>query len=590
VANANNQYDARRNTVFSGALFLATAMIFGIWIVWDATFYRLVTYSPWADYWEHTATLTEWLRNFASPGNPHAADPSLSPRYMPFFWVLTYIGLLFKLDAIDLMAISAVFNYVLIVVGLRLFLQNYFRNPWAPLIGFIAIFMLWGISWNWSNLYQLRSFFYVASYPSSFVFGLSLISFWVVLKLLRGEAPLLITSVLIAALSSLMFVCHPLTGVFGITGCGILVLTEDKKSIRHTLSILLALAAGLFLAELWPYFSVWKLTLGLYGEGPEKWFATGEAIGPLERFRSGIWQHIFYNPRLVLVILGPALLGIPICIWLLLQKKYLFIASGALVMSIPYFAHFFIEVPLAHRFLLFVTFYLQLALVWLILRIFENWQISPRQPLEKYSMWATLACLTSIFILNIGMLTVEFFGYTYSPKTLQLQKKNTQLPEGMTVVDLYTKLTDPLPETAVVLASSSTGWPLPTVKAKVVSLYHENPMLLDQAERYEATGAFFFSSIEHQKRIDIVKDYNVTHILTFAKEKGVPQTTYDWINQYAVVVAEIDDYRMYELAGLAAETASISAITEVNPASNTSVAEPQIIIPDEAGDSGASQQ
>ena len=191
---------------------------------------------------------------------------------------------------------------------------------------------------------------------------------------------------------------------------------------------------------------------------------------------------------------------------------------------------------------------------------------------------------------NVGLLAIEFFGYTYSPTRLQLQKNNTPLPVSMTVVELYTKLTDPLPETAVVFASSSAGWPLPTVKAKVVSLYHGNPMLLDQAERYEATGAFFYSSIDHQKRIDIVNDYNVTHILTYVKEKGVPQATYDWINQYAVVVAEIDDYRMYELADLAAEPASISAVTEVNPASNTSLAEPQIIIPDEAGDSGASQQ
>jgi hypothetical protein len=135
---------------------------------------------------------------------------------------------------------------------------------------------------------------------------------------------------------------------------------------------------------------------------------------------------------------------------------------------------------------------------------------------------------------------------------LRLQKKNTQLPAGMTVVDLYTQLTDRLPESAVVLATPAVGWPLPTVKGKVVSLYHENPMLLDQDERYAASEAFFYSDIDEQTRVGIVRGYNVTHVLTRTTETYVLPAAHEWINQHAVLVAEVGNYRMYELIELGA--------------------------------------
>jgi hypothetical protein len=597
MVRANNRRTGGNEDFFSDTVFFVTALFFGIWILWDATFFRLVTYTPWADYWEHTAAFTEWLENFAMPGNPHAADPSLSPRYMPVFWALTSVGLLLGLDAIDLMSISAVINYLLIVIGVRLFMRDYFRDPWAPLIGFIAVFMFWGVSWNWSNLYQFRSFFYVAGFPSSLVFGLSLISFWLVLKSLRGDVPLLISTPLMAALAALMFVCHPLTGVFGIAGCGLLVLTENAQSVKYRIWILIALAAGVMAAELWPYFSVWKLTLGLYGAGAEKWFATGATVGPLERFQSGAWRHIFYDPKLVLVILGPALLGIPVCIWLLLRREYLFIAGGALIMSVPYFAHFFVEVPLAHRFLLFVAFYLQLALVWLILRVFDNWRLMPRPPAAVFFMWTTTACLAIVFAFNIGLTAIEFSGYTFHPDKLQLKKKNTRLGEGISTIDIFTQLTAPLPDSAIVLATPAAGWPLPTIKGKVVSLYHENPMLLDQDARYAATEAFFFEDIGEQRRIEIITHYGATHALTRTSTNAITQTALDWIDKHAVLLVETDDYKMYRLIRTGLD-ASHEATTEehyqlpeaqqaIQPAETPASTNSSAQDADAAGDSGA---
>ncbi len=260
-------------------LFVVAALFVGAWLSWDVLFYRLATYSIWADYWEHTATFTEWLRNFDAPGNPHVATAELSPRYMPWFWLLTWAGVQFGWDSIDLMAVSSIGSYLVIVIGIYLFSRAYFRDYWAPLITFLAFFTFWGVSWNWSNLYQLRSFFYIAGYPSSLTFGISLIAFWAVLKTLRKDASLPLMAVVIAVLAALMFLCHPLTGVFGLAGCALLTLTDYSGWNRYRITVLGALLAGALAAELWPYFSVWKLTLGIVRNGRREMVRRRRATG-----------------------------------------------------------------------------------------------------------------------------------------------------------------------------------------------------------------------------------------------------------------------------------------------------------------------
>jgi hypothetical protein len=99
----------------------------------------------------------------------------------------------------------------------------------------------------------------------------------------------------------------------------------------------------------------------------------------------------------------------------------------------------------------------------------------------------------------------------------------------------------------VVLTTPRLGWPLPTVKGKVVSLYHENPMLLDQAERYVATMNFFYQPLDDLERADIVKRYKASHLLTYASDSSLDPAVADWLSRYATQVAEAGDYRMYAI-------------------------------------------
>ena len=493
-------------------LLACLVVVTGIWLIWDGLSAPLVTFGAHADYWEHSAALTEWLRNFFAPTNPHVASAELSSRYMPYFWILTALGKALGLNAIQLMSISLVVNFILIVVGLQLFLRRYFRDEWAPLVGFIAIFMLWGVAWNWSNVYQLRSFLYVGGYPSAFVFGLSLISFWATLKFLGQEGSLIVWGAILALLAALMLLCHPLTAVFGISGCVLLAFTEARAPIALRFALVTALVFGITVCEFWPYFSVWKLMLGQYSGAIEQWGEL-DKINPSGRLDSGAWQHMFYNPKLVVIMFGPALIGVPVLLWLLIKRQRLFIVSGAILMAIPFVANLFVTIPLAHRFLLFTITYLQFALVWFLLELLSNCRSEPRpfygRPVVLGLGLAAIATVSANFALLFG----EYRGASLAATDLTFRDKRALLPEGQSVVDVYRSLTDPLAEDSVVLATASLGWPLPTLKAKVVSLYHENPLVHDQVNRYQATGNFFYRPIDAEQRAMIIGRYDVSHVL-----------------------------------------------------------------------------
>ena len=543
--NSNYRDTSSVDTLRANTLYVLLASVFGVWLVWDAVFYGLVTYAPWSDYWEHAAVFSEWLGNFSNPSNPHVDDLSLSPRYMPWFWALTFFGLVFQFDAVELMSISAVFNYGLIVIGLHVFLKTYFRDPWAPLIGFIVIFMFWGVSWNWSNLYHLRSFFYIAGFPSTFVFGLSLISFSLVMRLLRRDGSVFMMAALLCMLSALMFLCHPLTGVFGIVGCALLGLTGSSESPSLRFITWFALLLGAAFAELWPFFSIWKVALGFYAAGTEQWLSSAETMGSLERSLPGGLGHIFYNPRLVLTILGPAVVGLPLCVWLFMRREHMFIVMGAVCMAVPYLLQPFFKWPLADQFLLFVVTYFHLAIVWGILQIIDAWNSRPRPGYARPLLFGLLALFSVVLVANIIFLSMEFGGRALNPRNLEVVSRASALPEGMSVIDVYTQLTEPLTDDAIVLATPVVGWPLPAIKGKVVSIYHENPMLLDQQERYVRTVEFFEDAQNESVRAELIRNYSVTHLLI----KGQPLTPelHAWLNIHTKPLVDVGEYRMYKL-------------------------------------------
>jgi hypothetical protein len=551
------------------AAFLVVASAIGVWITWDALSFRLVTYSLWADYWEHSATLTEWMRNLADPGNPHLAGGDPSSRYIPTFLAFAALGKLFGWSAIELMSISSIINYLVIATGIYLFSKAYFRNAWAPLITFVVLFTAWGVPWIWSNLYHLRSFFLVSAYPSSFVFGLSLIAFWYSLRFLRCQTGILSGVVVLLLLSALMFVSHALTGVFGIVGCCLLACTERGVSLGMRALVVIFLLGGALLADFWPYFSVWDVVLNKSDVVDDHTWQSFQGLsGMLARAQSGEWWHKLYDPRQLAAGLGLALFGLPICMWLLVKKKQPFILLGAAMMAVPYLGNIFYQVALGHRFLFYVVFFLHLAIVWAVLQLKDSWLRSRSTGnvtiVTSTGWFTTVAVLVFSFIANVFLLLSDYreeplhqkirwidkqqyLPYSHEEILWFYQEYYLGIEADNTVVDVYTELTASLPESAIVIGEARLTWPLPTFRGKAVSIPEDRAGLLvpDEADRIEAERLFLDGATSDAIRNRIIQQYDVSHAL-ISNTNSAPGLL-RWLNSNAEQVAVVGRYEMYAL-------------------------------------------
>jgi len=78
-------------------------------------------------------------------------------------------------------------------------------------------------------------------------------------------------------------------------------------------------------------------------------------------------------------------------------------------------------------------------------------------------------------------------------------------------MEQYSVLKHHLHRGDIVLADVFTSWPLPCITGvKVVSLYHNSPLIPENAERLHDTVTFFRSPNERKR---IVEKYHITHVL-----------------------------------------------------------------------------
>jgi len=523
----------------SAYLFISIPILIAIsWSVFNSPLY---TFYYSSDFWEHSATIHEWTRNLWHPGNPHLAIDTGSPRYMPFFFLLTVLARVLDLNPIQVLGIGGVFTMILFLYGVWLFLRLYFRNDWAPLVGLIVLLGGWGVGWYWPNCYQLRCLFYVIVFPSSFVFSLSFLSFWLATKILRQQAIALWGLLSLGFLSALMLLCHPLTGAFAIGSLCLLALLEPNVPFSHRWRLIAVVLMGALTAELWPYFSVWRVMLGTSGGETESWMEAGKIVS--SRIKMLYHEHLFYDPQQLFVTIGPGLLGIPLLIYLGYKREQFFIVSGFIVMSLPFVVNLFFRIPLGHRFLFFMIFYLHLAIIWGILSMQSNigkaTQQRPFVRSMKIKAGVLICFLTVCLFWNVALSTLAFANYLVFPDLKFGPMQREPILDDMRRLALF------IPDEAIVMAPARLSWPLPTFTGKVVALYHINPMVADHFPRRRDTFTFFQAETTQEIRLEILKRYKVTHILF--KRKNMPETVRDDLNDFGSVAEKIDDYVIIKL-------------------------------------------
>jgi hypothetical protein len=490
------------------------------WVSWEACFVRAITYSPNADYWEHSAVLRVLLDNPWHPDNPHLKSSASSPRFGPQFILVALFGRALGLDAVAAMSVSAIFNTLLIVLGIYAFFRTFFRSQLAPVYGFFVLFFSWWQTLAYSNVYQLRMLVRVASYPSSAAIGLTLLGFALVLRVLRGTGKQLvgIGSVVIWAASVLII--HQLTAMLSLSGAGLLVLTEPEGGFRRRVELLLALLAGCGLSHFWPYFSPWDVLSGGKSDAAH-WVSQG--VQEVAQGKFVEQSHRFYEWAQLSSTFGLCLLGVAALPYFFLTRRRLFVGLGALAMLLPFAVNKFVEIPLGHRFLLLAVFYLQVAVVWLLLKwtpgSSEAWAWLDRPWRKLLSASLVVLVLLPFAVHNLASAKTES-----EVARRVLTRESNYLRYARDAAEVAGKK-------AVILADSLNSWPIPTFGPKVIVLRHMNPLVPDEGERNRLVQRFLNKPLSADERRRIIERYGVTHVLvrgrprpplaTFLAERGV---------------------------------------------------------------------
>lgn len=483
-------------------VFLGLAAALFSWVTWDAFWFQIITYSPGSDYWEHSAALRALIEDPWSPRNPHLDSPASSPRFGPFFVLVALLARALSLDALGAMGLAAVLNTLLFLLGIYAFFRTYFQAAWAPVIGLVVLFGSWWEGWHFSNVYQLKVYFSVAGYPSTTALASTLLGFALTISELRARRP---RALALGALSvgwAFILITHPLTAMMSLSGALLLSATLPGVDWRRRCLVGSTVAAGALVCALWPYFSAWEVILG--GKGSDaKWVQRG--IQSVAEKAGGNQSHFFYRPSGLLNTLGLALLGIPVALYLLVRGRW-FIPLGALAMGAPFVLNMYVPLPLGHRFILLAVFYLQLAVVWLLLRCLPKGSSRRMGWLGALQRWVPIACVLSI-LGYFGWINVQKaagrFEYT------ERRYRGNDSPQ----VRLGRRIAELAEPRSIVLADDVTSWSIPTFGPRVVSLFHGNPLVADEDSRTAAVRRFFRGGVRDRERSDILAEYRVTHVV-----------------------------------------------------------------------------
>ena len=478
---------------------LLAASIVG-WVAWDAFVFRLITHVPGSDYWEHSAVLRALIAEPWHPRHPLVVTDAGSPRFNPHFLLVALTARALHWGPIDAMALAAVFNAVLFAGGIFLFFRVYFRDAKASLYALVVFFGTWlAKAPHFSNVYKLSVFFSVAGYPSTAALALTLFALTLTTHLLRDprERPGLLA--LSAVGWAYIYVTHPLTAMMAFTAALLLALTEPNVARRRRVWVALTLPAGLVLTGFWPYYPAFGMVMrGTVARVSER-MATH---APTE-------LHPFYAPSALYQIVGFALLGVPCLGYFVVVRKHLFVVLGALAMLGVFVVSAWFDVPLGHRFVLLAVFFLQIALVFLLLALTPTGASLPawarRTWLRILGGAAVAGLLTLMAVTNVQAAVTRFqeFRGGVSP-TVRAGRRIGQIAG----------------DDAVILGEAQASWSLPTFGPRIVSPHHSNPLVPDTDQRRRDARRFFAPGVTDQERARILAQYRVTHVLFTARQGG----------------------------------------------------------------------
>ncbi len=501
---------------------LAAVLLF---LIAAATTFSGRLWSEMGDSWEHAASVQELASHLRNPSNPFlAAEGSTTPRFTIYILFLALAKRISGLPIIDLMELAGMFNLLLLVTGIYAFTKAYAGNKYQPFFTLITLLLFWGCGWLYSSEYSLQFLTSSLFHPSIFAFSLSFWGWYCFLAFKERKTGAALVGT--ALLSLLITSAHPLTAGFYFIVMFLLNFHQIKEIRTGFYLIGLSFLLSLLVMLFWPYFSI----IDAFKQGALSggWYPTG---------------NYFYSN--IISGAGMSLLGIPIGIYYLVRRRHLCIIGGLVISVFIYLSSYAADLPLLGRYVYFSIFFLQLLLS---LYLAELWHV-PSSGAEvsltrKLFKGAGAAIVILLFVYQIRLM--DLAGIVRSCVTF-IPRFNIERCSHPKVK--YAFLTTYLKPGDVVLSDTFTSWVIPAMSgAKVVSLFHDNPLVPDNAARMSDTRAFFSPGTSQSERMEIVKRYGVTHMLI---HKGLDKFEYTpLLQEWGIFVPVFTTDLMGSLASL----------------------------------------
>jgi hypothetical protein len=460
-------------------------------------------WSEMGDSWEHAASVNELSSNLGNPSNPFlSTGGSTTPRYTLYILLLALVKRISHLSVIDLMELAGLCNTILLMTGIYVFIKKYTKNNHPPFFTLITLLIFWGRGWLYSSEYSLQFLTSSLFHPSIFAFSISFWGWYFFIKF--KEEKTAISLVMTALISMLVSSTHPLTASFYFIVMFLINFHQKREIIPGFYLIGLSFLLSMLLMLFWPYFSIVEaFKKGVLSGG---WYPTGNY------FYSGIIPGA-----------GMSLLGIPAALYYLLRGRHLCIIGGLLISILIYITSYVTNLPLLGRYIYFSIFHLHLLLSFYLAELWYSVsQDTGASSTRKFLKGAGAVILIVLFLYQLRLMDLRGIIRCCVHFTPKFSIERCSHPK-----EKYAFMAMHLKAGNVVLSDTFTSWVIPAMTgAKVVSLFHDNPLVLDNAVRMNNTRTFFSPGTNQSERMEIVKHYGATHILI---HKGLESFEYAYL-------------------------------------------------------------
>ena len=429
------------------------------------------------DFWEHTAVVRELTTHLLHPRHPQLLLNVPHAFYSPYMLLVAFMARLFSLDAVTALSIMGLFNLILLLLGIKMFVSALVpeHQDTTAFYTLLLTLFLWGSdAWLFSGFFHIGNLGSVLPYPSTFATALSLIALGLYPSQIDSKRKTGLLAIFL--ISIIILITHPISYIF--LAVGLVSQTVASKSFTKSSILWIGGLLGLSLlaAVFWPYFPVLDFFLNESRIYHSSNFPMYQNV--LER----IWPDLIAIPLMLheiktnwrkpLLVMIIALTGI-----------YLL---GDITQNYSY-----------GRVISFIVLLFQILIAKYLSRL-EEW-LHKKHP----SNWLKQLAVPVGAVLLTGFLS-------FSPL-------KTTLDHAFLVpsfaIQPYRFLSEFTGQYDVVLSDIQTSWYVPTFGGKVIAVDHPLAFVPDQDIRQSDLKRFFDGKATFREQQQIIKKYQADYLL-----------------------------------------------------------------------------